>query len=117
MVIAWWVENMEDILLREEVKVVKLQRRTELDSRESRVGAQGDGGRGSETSRAAAGGECFQRCCHRLRNELASPSFFLFFCTLLFGIVFQCACTIRLSCLDHLLISVKQNAIIVPCVM
>lgn len=59
MVIAWWVENMEHVLLTEEVKAVKLQRRTGLDSRESTVGVQGDGGRGSETSQAAAGGECF----------------------------------------------------------
>lgn len=46
MVIAWWVENMEHVLLTEEVKAVKLQRRTGLDSRESTVGVQGDGGPG-----------------------------------------------------------------------
>lgn len=38
----------------------------------------------------------------------------LCFCTLLFGIVFQFACTIRFNCLAHLLTSMKQNVIVFP---
>lgn len=45
---------------------------------------------------------------HHLKSESVF-SLILFFCTLLFGIVFQCACTIRLSCLAHLLIDLSSR--------